>query len=191
MFKLKKTKTGFTLVEMLVVIAVIGVLAAIVYASFSNSRAQARDRIRMEHMKQLQVALELYKDKYGRYPARGCVSDQAVAPWWSGNVVSSAQVAGCQNYIVGHANGINFVPDFIEELPTDPRPSTLAGRGLLYRTDAVGTMYAIMYNLSVESLLVYDKTHPFARAQSSQCASTPPEARTYFLSSPSRTAACW
>ncbi|MDO8436356.1 MAG: type II secretion system protein [bacterium] len=59
---------GFTLIELLVVIAVIGLLASIVLVSMKNVRAKARDAKRLSDMKQIVLALQLYHDKYEKYP---------------------------------------------------------------------------------------------------------------------------
>ena len=64
-----KFKSGFTLIELLVVIAIIGILAAFILASMSESRAQARDAERLNDLKQMQTALELYYNRNKEYPA--------------------------------------------------------------------------------------------------------------------------
>lgn len=61
--------TGFTLIEILVVIAVIGVLASVILASFSDARKKGRDLQRVSAVKELQKALELYYDSQNyQYP---------------------------------------------------------------------------------------------------------------------------
>ena len=60
---------GFTLIELLVVIAIIGVLASIVLASLNSARKKSRDARRIADIKQLQLALEMYFDTAGAYPA--------------------------------------------------------------------------------------------------------------------------
>lgn len=74
---------GFTLIELLVVIAIIGLLASIVLASLSTARTKARDAKRLSDMHQMEVALELYYNSFGRYPD----SDNAGCGGWdsSGN----------------------------------------------------------------------------------------------------------
>lgn len=56
---------GFTLIEVLVVIAIIGILAAMVLASLNGSRTAARDSVRISDMRQIQSALELYANEHG------------------------------------------------------------------------------------------------------------------------------
>lgn len=64
---------GFTLLELLVVISIIATLSSIVLASLNTSRAKARDAQRAYQMRQVIIALELYYDNHGSYPA---ISDQ-------------------------------------------------------------------------------------------------------------------
>lgn len=55
-------KNGFTLIELLVVITIIGVLATLIMANFANIRERSRDVRRKSDLKQIQKALELYKE---------------------------------------------------------------------------------------------------------------------------------
>ena len=64
-----KSIKGFTLIELLVVIAIIGILASIILASLSTAQAKGRDARRISDIKQIQLALELYYDANGTYPA--------------------------------------------------------------------------------------------------------------------------
>lgn len=62
---------GFTLIELMVVITIIGLLATTILASMQSSRAAARDAQRMQEARQLVTALELYRNSLGRYPCSG------------------------------------------------------------------------------------------------------------------------
>lgn len=66
-------ESGFTLIELLVVISIIGILVALTVFNFQQARERARDVQRKSEMKQLQNALELYKDDQipQRYPSTG------------------------------------------------------------------------------------------------------------------------
>ncbi len=59
---------GFTLVEMLVVIAIIGVLAAILVPTLYRVVVKARENRIAQELNQLHLAIESYKQKYGDYP---------------------------------------------------------------------------------------------------------------------------
>lgn len=66
-----KFDKGFTLVELLIVISIIGVLSAILMANFQGVRQRSRDAQRKSDLRQIQSALELYRSDVGSYPASG------------------------------------------------------------------------------------------------------------------------
>jgi prepilin-type N-terminal cleavage/methylation domain-containing protein len=61
--------SGFTLIEALVVISVIGILSAAVVTSLSSARVRGRDAQRVTDIKRIQVALQQYYDANDRYPS--------------------------------------------------------------------------------------------------------------------------
>ena len=99
---------GFTLIELLVVIAIIGLLASTVLASLSSARSSARDAGRLSDIKQLQIALELYRNaNNGLYPTNP----------------TSSQVVNMNS---GTAN----ITPYISPIPKDPTHT--GGNGYLY-----------------------------------------------------------
>jgi prepilin-type N-terminal cleavage/methylation domain-containing protein len=62
---------GFTLVELLVVISIIGVLATLVLTNLNEARVRARDVAKKQRLSQLKTALQLYSNDFVGYPATG------------------------------------------------------------------------------------------------------------------------
>lgn len=94
---------GFTIIEILVAVAIMAVLASIVLSNTTNSRAKARDAERVSDLGQIQLALSLYYDRCGEYPA--------------------TITAGANN---GCPAGITL-DTFISPIPTPPLPSEIYG----------------------------------------------------------------
>jgi prepilin-type N-terminal cleavage/methylation domain-containing protein len=62
-------RKGFTLLELLIVISIIGILVAVATASYSSSQSKARNSRRMSDMKSVQNAAEQYfADNNSSYP---------------------------------------------------------------------------------------------------------------------------
>jgi general secretion pathway protein G len=59
---------GFTLVEILVVLAIISVLASVVMVSVSGARENARIKSEKATVAQMELYLKLYKENVGGYP---------------------------------------------------------------------------------------------------------------------------
>ena len=70
-----KKHLGFTIVEILVVVAVIGILATLVMVSVGKSKAKARDAQRKADLKTMSTALGLYKDENKVYPGANINTD--------------------------------------------------------------------------------------------------------------------
>lgn len=61
-------KKGFTLVELLVVISIIGVLSAILMVNFVGTRERARDSQKIQDLNSIRNALRLYYNDFQSYP---------------------------------------------------------------------------------------------------------------------------
>ncbi len=59
---------GFTLIELMVVIAIIGLLASIITVSLVSSKVKGRDAKRVADIRTLQLALETFYNDNGTYP---------------------------------------------------------------------------------------------------------------------------
>jgi len=65
----KHSAKGFTLIEILIVVSIIGVLSSLTLLGLGSFRASGRDVKRVTDLRQITNALELYYAKSGEYPA--------------------------------------------------------------------------------------------------------------------------
>ena len=70
-------KKGFTLIELLVVVAIIALLASIVISSLSASQQKGRDTAKIQVIKEMSKALELFRTDKGYYPATADIGQLA------------------------------------------------------------------------------------------------------------------
>lgn len=68
-------KKGFTLIEVLIVVAIIGILASIVLVGLGPARQSGQDARRLADVRGIQTALELYYRAEGTYPANQGAGD--------------------------------------------------------------------------------------------------------------------
>ncbi len=139
-----RTQRGFTIIELLVVVAIIGLLSSVVLSSLAEARAKARDTERLQELRQVQTALEQYRTTYGQFPATGT----------SGNPVLRAQCAGLPETgtLTGASGWVpNVAPTFISVLPADPKPGA-TGTGQCYAYMSDGANYLLVAYGTVEIL---------------------------------------
>ena len=70
-------QSGFTIVELLIVIVVIGILAALVITTFTGIQQKARNTERTTDVKALHGQVEAYYAQNGRYPTLANLNDSA------------------------------------------------------------------------------------------------------------------
>jgi type II secretory pathway pseudopilin PulG len=146
---MKARTSGFTLVEVVIIATILSIFASIVGFSALKAYQMSRDVDRQADLRTLQAAVELYKQRNGRYP-EGCNGSGN----WSGQLGSSFQCSdGSTQYIE------NLAPAFIPTLPFDKRLPD-ANAGYVYKTNAAGTVYKIQAYRTVESETV-DYNHVF------------------------------
>ena len=110
---MKTAQKGFTLVELLVVMAILGVLVTIIAGGFRSAQARGRDAERKSDLKQISQSLELFFSDYGRYPGD-----------------DTGRIMGCP-YSVGGSSpctwGVSELTDtktiYFKTLPADPTSS--------------------------------------------------------------------
>jgi len=66
--KMRRNHYGLTLIELLLVIAIVALLVALLLPVIQSARYAARDRVCISNMRQLVAALNMYRDDNGEYP---------------------------------------------------------------------------------------------------------------------------
>src|SRR5262249_26694746 len=64
----QRVRTGFTLVELLVVVSIIAVLASLLLPALSQAKVRSRSGQCQSNQRQWGLALRMYVDEFGAYP---------------------------------------------------------------------------------------------------------------------------
>lgn len=99
---------GFTIVELLIVIVVIALLAAITIVAYNGIQQRARDAERSVELGQIQKALEMYHADNGAYPKCNTAGPNNPPTLSSG----AAALAVCL--------ADDLVPTYLNSMPLDP-----------------------------------------------------------------------
>ncbi len=105
MIPIKKSK-AFTLIELMVVVAIIGILSAIITANLATSKSKARDAKRISDLASLQLAMELYFDRCNQYPTA------------ASGMPDITSTAGCPT------TPVIKLSTFISQIPVYPTPGS-------------------------------------------------------------------
>jgi prepilin-type N-terminal cleavage/methylation domain-containing protein len=116
--RINKQNKGFTLLEILLVIAAIGILAAIVLVAINPNRqiAQARNLVRQADINTIQKALEQYLIDNGRYP-----TSVSTTPGYICNTGTEQTGVTTTINCNERVDLRELVPDYIASIPKDPQ----------------------------------------------------------------------
>lgn len=73
--KIKQKQDGFTIVELLIIIIMIGIVTALGMTTFTDYRQKERNKERQADIKALQVGIEGYYAQNGKYPTLAELND--------------------------------------------------------------------------------------------------------------------
>lgn len=110
-------RDGFTLMEILIVIVILGIVMTLGAGAYARSQLRSRDNRRKSDLKNISIALEAYYNDKGQYPNEGAngeiCDDENNCAW---------------NVVFDDANGTVYMV----KIPSDPRG------GQYYRYDVGG-----------------------------------------------------
>jgi prepilin-type N-terminal cleavage/methylation domain-containing protein len=95
---------GFTLLELLVSMAIIGLLASVILGNLSSAREKARDAQRVSDLNEIRYAAELYFREHGEWPCTGM-----------GTTDDDLYIEDQTHCLVAE-----LVPAYLPQIPTDP-----------------------------------------------------------------------
>ena len=143
-------RKGFTLIELMVVIAIIIILAAVAIPNYINMTKRAKRSRVMSDMGTLATGLEAFRTDWGKYPVITTAEDvSAVAGVLRKELgagedatatgVAETNIAGKTNS-AGEAGGISYIKD--ETLAAIKNPF-YADEGVMYVSEANGVHFAV------------------------------------------------
>ena len=125
---------GFTLVELLIVVIILAILAAIIIPQFSGATDDAEQAAYDTNIANIRAAIDLYRQQHNEYPGAvisgggTCINGTAVV----GAVGEAAFIAQLRNYTnaAGEActgtdpNEFKYGPYLKDDLPVNPKGTT-------------------------------------------------------------------
>src|SRR5579863_10546457 len=127
-----ENERGFTLIEMMIVVAIIAILVAILVPNFMRARAQAQTAACEANLKEIATALELYQTDHQSYPNAAALTnvtntDPNIGPYLRQTPIDPVAPAGNYQYeTTGYNTGD---ATYLIVCPGSHDPGTLAPIG--------------------------------------------------------------
>jgi len=124
---------GFTILELLVVVAIIAMLSAVTLVLLSGAREKSRDATRVAQLRQVENALNLYFTNHNRFPIETLAVTITGSDSFSTALISDEAIA---------------------EVSADPAHPSYT---YTYQSDSLGSSYTITFCLETDTIGEYAK----------------------------------
>lgn len=118
---------GFTIIELLIVVAIIGLMASLTLVYLSGIRARSRDTRRVTDIYSVAIALHLYNDIFSEYPV------------YTGNITGSDDMSIA---LMGK--------NILKSIVIDPLNINVAGVDYVYNYSSDGETFTLQYCLETD-----------------------------------------
>lgn len=130
-----KSGAGFTILELLVVVAIIGIISALGLAMLSDTRARSRDARRLSDIREIEKALHLYYSDTNSFPVSAIPT-----------TLDGSESDGLSNTLE--------TAGYISDTPSDPRTGTY---DYTYETNGDGTDFTLSFCLETDTVQTFNQ----------------------------------
>lgn len=123
-----KNRRGFTLIEVLIVVVILGILAATVLPQFTSSSANAKESALRADLAQIRSQISLYKFQHDGVFPNGTADNVVKQLTMASDITGNTAAPGTAGYPYG--------PYLMGQLPTNPYNG---GSGILVKAGAIST----------------------------------------------------
>ncbi len=168
-----KTKKAFTLIEMLIVVVIIGILAAALIPRLQSVQGRARDTKRKADISQLGSALAIYKSDVGTYSALSWGGSQGLVDKLvnNGSYLTAMPTDSSQDSWAAGTATFSWVTNYAFN-PLSRNGTANAAFILMARTETDGTSSNWVYSSSTASSGAINYTWDANRFETTICSRT-------------------
>ena len=148
--KTNRTRSGFTLVEILIVVIILGILAAIVIPQFTNASTDARKSSMLSQLQTLRSQVQLFKLQHND------ILPDLVANQWV-QLTSKTNLAGAVDTTATGLFGPYLESDPVNPLNTKKAVAAAAGANVGWTYSNTGAQAGVLFATNQTPTLMFDE----------------------------------
>jgi len=148
--KTNRTRSGFTLVEILIVVIILGILAAIVIPQFTNASTDARKSSMLSQLQTLRSQVQLFKLQHND------VLPDLITNQWS-QLTSKTNLAGAVDTTATGLFGPYLESDPINPLNTKKTVAAAAGATIGWTYSTTGAQAGVLFATNQTPTIMFDE----------------------------------